>query len=235
MRVAIIGYGKMGKEIEQILLHRNHTISHILNSEEDLGLLKPGTTDVAIEFSHPGSAYKNILHGINQGIPIISGTTGWLDQKRAIDERCINKGGAFLYASNFSVGVNLFFELNKRLASLMAPYEEYHASIHEIHHTSKKDAPSGTAITLAENLIENNHQYNKWELDPEIDQNTLPITAERIEDVPGTHIIQYDSDIDEITIKHVAKSRKGFAMGAVLAAEWILDKQGVFSMSDVLF
>ncbi|NNF36525.1 MAG: 4-hydroxy-tetrahydrodipicolinate reductase [Saprospiraceae bacterium] len=235
MRVAIIGYGKMGKEIEQILLQRNHTISHILNSEEKLGSLKPGTTDVAIEFSHPESAFKNIYHCINEGIPIISGTTGWLDQKRAIDELCTNKGGAFLYASNFSIGVNLFFELNKRLASLMAPYEEYNAGIHEIHHTSKKDAPSGTAITLAENLIENHHQYEKWELNPEIDHNTLPISAERIKDVPGTHIIKYESDIDDITIKHVAKSRKGFAMGAVLAAEWILDKQGIFTMSDVLF
>ena len=235
MRVAIIGYGKMGKEIEKILNQRKHIISHILNSGEDLSLLKSGATDVAIEFSHPESAFNNIHHCISEGIPIISGTTGWLDKKEAIDALCMTKEGAFLYASNFSIGVNLFFELNKRLASLMAPYDEYQARIHEIHHTSKKDAPSGTAITLAEGLIEQHHQYNKWELDLDNSHNTLPITAERIKDVPGTHIIKYESDIDEITIKHVAKSRKGFALGAVLAAEWIIDKKGIFSMNDVLF
>ena len=235
MRAAIIGYGKMGKEIETILLSQGHEISVIVNDSSQLINLTNGSSDVAIEFSNPESATKNIRYCLENGIPVISGTTGWLEAKSEIDEICNQNNGAFLYASNFSIGVNLFFQLNKQLAALMEPYQDYRAKMHEIHHTSKKDAPSGTAITLAEDIIDHHSRYADWKHGEPLSDGSLEITHDRIAHVPGTHIIQYQSEIDEITIQHKAHSRKGFALGAVLAAEWIINKQGVFTMSDVLF
>lgn len=230
MKIALLGYGKMGKSIEAIALHRNHTISLIVsdsNSDYDFS-----NSDVAIDFSIPSVAVSNIKKAIDAGIPVISGTTGWLDQYQDVLDYCNSKNGTFLYASNFSLGVNLFFELNKRLSELMSNSSEYTTEIEEIHHTQKLDAPSGTAITLAEQIIENTH-YTNWTLE-EPKPNEIHIDAKRIENVPGTHEISYNSEIDSINIKHTAHSRQGFAMGAVVAAEWIKDKKGIFSMKDVL-
>ena len=230
MKIALLGYGKMGKSIEAIALHRNHTISLIVsdsNSDYDFS-----NSDVAIDFSIPSVAVSNIKKAIDAGIPVISGTTGWLDQYQDVLDYCNSKNGTFLYASNFSLGVNLFFELNKRLSELMSNSSEYTTEIEEIHHTQKLDAPSGTAITLAEQIIENTH-YTNWTLE-EPKPNKIHIDAKRIENVPGTHEISYNSEIDSINIKHTAHSRQGFAMGAVVAAEWIKDKKGIFSMKDVL-
>lgn len=230
MKIALLGYGKMGKSIEAIALHRNHTISLIVsdsNSDYDFS-----NSDVAIDFSIPSVAVSNIKKAIDAGIPVISGTTGWLDQYQDVLDYCNSKNGTFLYASNFSLGVNLFFELNKRLSELMSNTSEYTTEIEEIHHTQKLDAPSGTAITLAEQIIENTH-YTNWTLE-EPKPNEIHIDAKRIENVPGTHEISYNSEIDSINIKHTAHSRQGFAMGAVVAAEWIKDKKGIFSMKDVL-
>jgi len=230
MKIALLGYGKMGKSIETIALNRNHTISLIVsdsNSDYDFS-----NSDVAIDFSIPSVAVSNIKKAIDAGIPVISGTTGWLDQYQDVLDYCNYKNGTFLYASNFSLGVNIFFELNKRLSELMSNTSEYTTEIEEIHHTQKLDAPSGTAITLAEQIIENT-EYTNWTLD-EPKPNEIHIEAKRIENVPGTHEISYNSEIDSINIKHTAHSRQGFAMGAVIAAEWIKDKKGVFSMKDVL-
>lgn len=230
MKIALLGYGRMGREIEKIALQRGHEIVLKVsgNSEYDIK-----QADVAIDFSIPDAAFENILDSINNNIPVISGTTGWLDRYDEIKEQCIAKGGAFIYASNFSLGVNIFFELNKQLAKLMNTVKGYSTSIEEIHHTKKLDAPSGTAITLAEGIIEDS-QKTSWELDGETSKENIPITAKRIPEVPGTHTISYDSDIDSIEIKHTAHTRKGFALGAVVAAEWIQDKKGVFTMKDVL-
>ncbi|WP_282032314.1 4-hydroxy-tetrahydrodipicolinate reductase [Winogradskyella eximia] len=230
MKIALLGYGKMGKSIETIALNRNHTISLIVsdsNSDYDFS-----NSDVAIDFSIPSVAVSNIKKAIDAGIPVISGTTGWLEQYQDVLDYCNSNNGTFLYASNFSLGVNIFFELNKRLSELMSNTSEYTTEIEEIHHTQKLDAPSGTAITLAEQIIENT-EYTNWTLD-EPKPNEIHIKAKRIENVPGTHKISYNSEIDSINIKHTAHSRQGFAMGAVIAAEWIKDKKGVFSMKDVL-
>ena len=230
MKIALLGYGKMGKSIETIALNRNHTISLIVsdsNSDYDFS-----NSDVAIDFSIPSVAVSNIKKAIDAGIPVISGTTGWLEQYQDVLDYCNSNNGTFLYASNFSLGVNIFFELNKRLSELMSNTSEYSTEIEEIHHTQKLDAPSGTAITLAEQIIENT-EYTNWTLD-EPKPNEIHIKAKRIENVPGTHEISYNSEIDSINIKHTAHSRQGFAMGAVIAAEWIKDKKGVFSMKDVL-
>ena len=230
MKIALLGYGKMGKSIETIALNRNHTISLIVsdsNSDYDFS-----NSDVAIDFSIPSVAVSNIKKAIDAGIPVISGTTGWLEQYQDVLDYCNSNNGTFLYASNFSLGVNIFFELNKRLSELMSNTSEYTTEIEEIHHTQKLDAPSGTAITLAEQIIENT-EYTNWTLD-EPKPNEIYIEAKRIENVPGTHEISYNSEIDSINIKHTAHSRQGFAMGAVIAAEWIKDKKGVFSMKDVL-
>lgn len=231
MNTAIIGYGKMGKAIEEILTERGHRVSVKLNRKpeaEDLTGI-----DVAIEFSNPESAFENIRALIENNIPVISGTTGWLDEIEEINALTQEKKGAFLYGSNFSLGVNLFFELNEKLAKLMANYPEYQIEIEEIHHTQKRDAPSGTAISLANQLIENSDKTH-WELDQQSGESSIPIFAKRLNNVPGTHTVSYISGIDTIEIKHTAHTRRGFALGAVLAAEWIHDKQGVFSMKDVL-
>jgi len=234
MNIAILGYGKMGKAIEKIALERGHTIVQKLNRGDTF---KPAGVDVAIDFSLPEAAVPNISFCINSGVPIISGTTGWLDQYDEMVALCKEKGGAFLYASNFSVGVNLFFELNKKLASLMNNQLEYQVGLEETHHTQKLDAPSGTAITVAEGVIEN-AQHKTWKLQESDTQkfsnSYVPIRSLREGKVPGTHTVTYTSPIDTIAISHEAHSRQGFAMGAVIAAEWLLGKKGVFSMRDVL-
>ncbi len=235
MNLAIIGYGKMGKTIEKIALDRGHKIVAKIDKlqNNDISILTEKGAEAAIEFTEPSSAFENLKYCIENKIPVVSGTTGWLDKYDALSEICQQEKGAFFYASNFSVGVNLFFKLNKLLAELMAQHN-YTAKIEETHHTQKKDAPSGTAITLAQGILQRNKQYEKWALKDKGDENSLPIEAFRVNDVPGTHEITYHSEIDDISIKHTAHSREGFALGAVIAAEWLLGKTGVFGMQDML-
>lgn len=230
MKIALLGYGKMGKEIEKIALQRGHEI--VLRKTEDNDFSGLENADVAIDFSIPAAAVENITTCFNHNIPVISGTTGWLENYGQMVELCKEKNGAFLYGSNFSVGVNLFFELNSYLARLMSRVNEYHVSMEEIHHTQKLDAPSGTAISLAEGIFKETG-YTEWTLE-EAEQDQIHIEAKRIADVPGTHSVYYRSSVDEIEIKHTAFSRQGFALGAVVAAEWIQNKKGIFSMKDVL-
>lgn len=230
MKIALLGYGKMGKVIERIALERGHEI--VLKKDHDNtfeGLLN---ADVAIDFSVPDSAVGNISECLNNRIPVISGTTGWLADYPKMAQLCEEKNGSFIYASNFSLGVNVFFELNEYLAKMMANLKQYNVSMEEIHHTQKLDAPSGTAITLAEGVIKHT-DYANWTLETPI-SNEIHIEAKRIENVPGTHSIFYDSEVDQIEIKHTAHSREGFALGAVVAAEWLVGKKGVFTMKDVL-
>jgi len=230
MKIALLGYGKMGKTIETIAINRGHEIVLKTSSSPSQELKK---ADVAIDFSIPSAAVNNISLAINNNIPVISGTTGWLDNFNTIKTLCQEKNGAFIYASNFSLGVNIFFELNRTLAKMMSNLADYNVDIEEIHHTQKLDAPSGTAISLANDIVENHKDYNAWELDGDA-KSVLPITAKRIENVPGTHTINYTSEVDTITIEHTAHSRQGFALGAVIAAEWIIGKKGIFTMKDVL-
>lgn len=230
MKIALLGYGKMGREIEKIALERGHEI--ILRKTEDNDYTGLENADVAIDFSIPDVAVTNISTCLNQQIPVVSGTTGWLEHYDAMVDLCNEKNGAFLYGSNFSVGVNLFFELNAYLAKLMAKVKEYNVSMEEIHHTQKLDAPSGTAISLANGIIQAS-DYSEWTLD-NAGKDQIHIDVKRIDEVPGTHSIFYQSAVDEIEIKHTAFSRQGFALGAVVAAEWIVGKKGVFSMKDVL-
>jgi len=230
MKIALLGYGKMGKEIEKIALERGHEIVLKKTEENDFNGLE--NADVAIDFSIPTAATENISTCFNYNIPVVSGTTGWLEQYDEMVVLCNEKNGAFLYGSNFSVGVNLFFELNAYLAKLMANIKEYNVSMEEIHHTQKLDAPSGTAISLANGIIAAT-DYTNWTLENP-SENQIHIDAKRIEDVPGTHSVFYKSVVDEIEIKHTAFSRQGFALGAVVAAEWIKGKKGIFSMKDVL-
>lgn len=230
MKIALLGYGRMGKEIEKIAISRGHEI--VIRKDVD-DTIDISLADVAIDFSIPDAAFKNISNCINNNVPVISGTTGWLDNYKDAVALCEEKKGAFIYASNYSVGVNIFFELNKQLAKMMATLEDYNISMEEIHHTKKLDAPSGTAITLAEGVIENSSKKD-WELGAISSEENIPIVAKRIPDVPGTHTVWYNSEVDTIEIKHTAHNRKGFALGAVIAAEWILNKTGVFTMKDVL-
>ena len=236
MKIALIGYGKMGKAIEEIAVSRGHTIvlKVSLENMEDNTIEKIRQADAAIEFTGPESAYENILRCLDAGVPVVSGSTGWLAQLPEIRRYCEQKNGTFLYASNFSVGVNLFFELNKRLAALMADHPEYKPRITEIHHTQKKDAPSGTAITLAEQLLEKIHRKKGWVNHISDNLDELEILSERVDPAPGIHTIAYESDIDTITITHTAHNRRGFATGAVLAAEFIASRKGIYQMSDVL-
>lgn len=230
MNIALLGYGRMGRSIEAIALERKHDI--VLKVSDASDNFDFSGTDVAIDFSIPSAAVDNIKKAIDADIPVISGTTGWLDRYDEITDYCNSNKGTFLYASNFSLGVNIFFEINKKLSLLMAPIASYKVEIEEIHHTKKLDAPSGTAISLAEQIIENT-DYKDWTLEqPKSDQ--IHIEAKRIPDVPGTHEITYNSEIDSISIVHTAHSRQGFALGAVIAAEWIKDKKGIFTMRDVL-
>ncbi|UJP63674.1 4-hydroxy-tetrahydrodipicolinate reductase [Mongoliitalea daihaiensis] len=238
MNILLLGYGKMGKIIAEIAESRGHQIAGRINidNRSDLDKLTPASIDVAIEFSQPEAAVENISWAISRGIPVVSGTTGWLEEKPYIEQLTQEKETAFFYASNFSVGVNIFFKVNKFLASLMKDQSEYLISLEEIHHTEKKDAPSGTAITLAEGILSEKASLKQWILNEgqPIAHDLLPITSKRIDPAPGTHTITYSSEIDTIEITHTAHSRKGFAMGAVLVAEWIKDKKGVLSMDDFL-
>jgi 4-hydroxy-tetrahydrodipicolinate reductase len=231
MKIALLGYGKMGKTIEQIAKKRGHDV--VLTVDKDDNVYDITKADVAIDFSIPSVAFNNITNCINNNVPVISGTTGWLERYDEAVALCKEKNGAFIYASNYSLGVNIFFELNKTLAKMMSTLKQYHVSMEEIHHTQKLDAPSGTAISLANDIISQHQNYNDWKLD-EGNETTIPIVAKRIEDVPGTHTVDYKSEVDTITIEHIAHTRQGFALGAVVAAEWIADKKGVFTMNDVL-
>ncbi len=231
MNIALLGYGKMGKVIEGIALERGHQI--VLKSSSNTTTLDLSNVDIAIDFSIPDAAVNNISTCLNNNVPVISGTTGWLDKYQDIEKICHKKNGAFIYSSNFSMGVNVFFELNKHLAKMMRQLKQYNVSIEEIHHTQKLDAPSGTAITLAEGIIENSDNTS-WKLDASTENNQIPIIAKRIENVPGTHHINYSSSIDTIEIKHTAHNRNGFALGAVIASEWLLGKKGIYTMKDVL-
>lgn len=230
MNIALLGYGKMGKTIEKIAVSRGHNI--LLRIDKHIKDYDITKVDVAIDFSVPSAAVVNLSKALNNNVPVISGTTGWLKDYDDIIRLCKERDGAFIYASNFSVGVNIFFELNNYLAKMMSNLEKYKVNLQEIHHTQKLDAPSGTAITLAEGIIDNSN-YKSWSL-YKSDSETIPIEAKRIEDVPGTHSIVYDSNVDSIEIKHAAKNREGFALGAVIAAEWIIGKTGIFTMKDVL-
>ena len=231
MKIALLGYGRMGKTIEKFAQERNHEIVFILDKNEEKGYL--AEAEVAINFSVPEAAVKNIKLALGKKIPVICGTTGWLDFYDEVTSFCNTNKTAFLYASNFSIGVNLFFKINELAAKLMKPHsEEYKPSIQEIHHIHKLDAPSGTAITIAESLVDTGH-FSTWELNGTTDKK-LNIESVREGEVPGTHSITYHSQVDEISLKHEAFSRDGFALGAVIAAEWILNKKGVFSMQDVL-
>ena len=231
MNIALLGYGKMGKTIEQIALKRGHKI--VLTVDKDDAGYDISKADVAIDFSIPTVAFNNISNCINNGVPVISGTTGWLEHYDKAVALCNEKKGAFIYASNYSLGVNIFFELNKSLAKMMSALKQYNVALEEIHHTQKLDAPSGTAISLAHDIIANNANFDAWKLD-EAAEKTIPITAKRIADVPGTHTVSYQSDVDTVTIAHVAHTREGFALGAVIAAEWLVGKTGIFTMNDVL-
>lgn len=230
MKIALLGYGRMGKSIEAIALQRGHSIA--LKISDTSSNFNFSDTDVAIDFSVPTAAVANIKSALNANIPVISGTTGWLESYDEVVAYCKAKNGTFLYASNFSLGVNIFFEINKKLSQLMSGFSAYSTEIEEIHHTKKLDAPSGTAITLAEQIIDNT-KYKNWSLNT-ANSNEIFIDAKRIENVPGTHEVTYNSKIDTISIKHTAHNRQGFAMGAVIAAEWIKDKKGIFTMKDVL-
>lgn len=236
MQIALLGYGKMGHTIEKIARERNHDVVLKINDEnlEDLTIENIRKADVVIEFTNPDSAVENILFCLQNHVPVVCGTTGWLDQLSFIEGKCKELNGAFLYASNYSIGVNIFFEINKKLAALMNPHPAYNVAIEEIHHTHKKDAPSGTAITLAEQVIGASGQKNKWVNAQTEDHDQLSIISKRIDEVPGTHSVKYSSPIDDIEIIHTAHNRDGFAQGAVLAAEFIIGKKGIFSMKDVL-
>jgi 4-hydroxy-tetrahydrodipicolinate reductase len=236
MKIMLIGYGKMGRTIENSAKSRGHEISHIIDvsNQEDLKNIRKGDADVAIEFTQPESAVRNLRTCMLNGIPVVCGTTGWLDHRPEIEQLCKDTKGAFFYASNYSIGVNIFFCLNEKLAEVMKQFPEYRADIEEIHHTEKKDSPSGTAITLAEGLLENYPAKKSWVNHPSPNAAELSILSKRIPNVPGTHTIHYTSAIDTIEITHTAHSREGFASGAVLAAEFLHGKQGVFGMNDLL-
>ncbi len=236
MKIALIGYGKMGKTIEEVALKRGHTAILKIDIDTIDSFTKENLRqcDVAIEFTGPHSAKENILKCLDAGVPVVSGSTGWLEQWAEVEKYCKEKNGSFLYASNFSVGVNIFFELNKKLAQLMKLQSDYDVSLTEIHHTQKKDAPSGTAITLAEQVLHEVPRKTRWVNDISENANDLVIISKREDPAPGTHSVTYRSAIDDIEIIHTAHSRQGFALGAVLAAEYIQNKKGIFNMQQVL-
>jgi 4-hydroxy-tetrahydrodipicolinate reductase len=236
MKIALIGYGKMGKAIESIALNKGHEIvlKIDIQNNQDFTEAAIQKADVAIEFTGPHSAYENVKKCIAWGIPVVSGSTGWLDKWNEVKDLCEEKNGTLIYSSNYSIGVNLFFELNKQLAQLMEPYNSYDVSMTEVHHTEKKDAPSGTAISLAEQILSNLGRKNKWVNSASANSNELVIQSERIDPAPGTHMVKYSSEVDDIEITHTAHTRVGFASGAVLAAEFAFEKKGIFTMKDVL-
>ena len=235
MNIALVGYGKMGKTIEEIAVANGHTIGLKidLNNADDLCAQKVVGIDVVIEFTGPESAFDNVMRCLSLGLPVVCGSTGWLEKYDEAKIYCEANHGTLIYASNFSIGVNLFFEINKTLAALMSKHPSYEASIHEIHHTQKKDAPSGTAITLAEQIIKKIDRKTNWSIDSN-SLETLFIKDVREGEVPGTHIIKYSSDVDDIEIMHKAHNRKGFALGAVIAAEFLNGKKGIYTMSDII-
>ncbi|WP_428664618.1 4-hydroxy-tetrahydrodipicolinate reductase [Runella sp.] len=236
MNILLLGYGKMGKVIEQIALSRGHQIIGKIDvsNRHELESFSRENVDAVIEFSAPEAAYENLKWCMSKGLPTVCGTTGWLQHRPEIELLCKENGAAFFYASNYSIGVNLFFRLNKYLAKLIAPYEQYKVHTTEIHHIHKLDAPSGTAITLAEGLIENLRTKTEWANKADVAENQIPIVSLREGEVPGTHVIRYDSDVDRIEIQHVAHNRQGFALGAVVAAEWLSPREGVYGMDDLL-
>ena len=236
MKIALIGYGKMGKTIEQIALNRGHQIVSIvdINNPEEFQSANFKSADVAIEFTTPATAFDNYMKSFAAGVPVVSGTTGWLDRIGEIKEKCEKEGKTFFYASNFSIGVNIFFALNKYLAKIMNNFPSYNISMTETHHIHKLDAPSGTAITLAEGIIENVDRKDRWTLETAEQPTDLPIHAIREGEVPGIHEVTYESDVDYLSIKHDAKSRAGFALGAVVAAEFTAGKKGFLGMDDML-
>ncbi|MBV1887809.1 MAG: 4-hydroxy-tetrahydrodipicolinate reductase [Urechidicola sp.] len=231
MKIALLGYGRMGKSIEKIAIERGHQI--VLKVDVNTVDYDITLADIAIDFSVPSSAYKNIINCFKNKVPVVSGTTGWLENYDKAVEICTKNNSGFISATNFSLGVNIFFELNEQLAKMMTNLKDYSVSMEEVHHTKKLDAPSGTAITLANGIIKNTSKTN-WVLDVTKNENEIPIVAKRIDDVPGTHTVSYTSSIDTIDLKHIAHNRQGFALGAVVAAEWLVNKKGVFSMKDVL-
>jgi len=237
MKIALIGYGKMGHAIEEIALAKGHEIVLKVNIDniQEFTADAIKKADVAIEFTGPETAFDNIIKCIENGVPVVSGSTGWLDRLKEVEDAVNDKDGAFLYSSNYSIGVNLFFEVNTYLARLMKDYPEYDVQMEEIHHTQKKDAPSGTAISLAQQILENLGRKKDWVNQPAANNEELSIISKRVDPAPGTHVITYTSDIDDIEIKHTAHNRKGFASGAVVAAEFLNDRKGIYSMRDVLF
>jgi len=236
MKIALLGYGKMGREIEKIALARHHQVVLVVDAFnlQDLTDENLSRADVVIDFSTPASAFSNIMACFDASVPVVCGTTGWLGKYEEVKRICAERSQTFFYASNFSLGMNVFFALNKYLAGLMDAMTDYDVTIKEIHHVHKVDAPSGTAITLANDLISQLRRKDRWELNQAVDASALKITAVREDEVPGTHIVTYDSDVDTLEIKHTAKSRKGLAFGAILAAEFVYGKKGVFSMQDLI-
>jgi 4-hydroxy-tetrahydrodipicolinate reductase len=233
MRIVLVGYGKMGKTIEKIAVQRGHQIAAKIDVDNP-GDLDKVHADAAIEFSHPDAAFNNITRCLNRNLPVVCGTTGWLSRKPEVEKIVKEKDGSFFYASNYSMGVNIFFKMNEYLASIMKNFDAYDVSMDEIHHTEKKDAPSGTAITLAEGIIQSIGRKKSWTNNETKDPREIGIQSFRIDQVPGTHTVKYTSPIDTIEIKHTAHTREGFALGAVLVAEWIKDKKGVLNMDDFL-
>lgn len=236
MNIALIGYGKMGKAIEEIAVQKGHTIVLKIDENNTADFTKENIAkaDVAIEFTGPSAAFENIKQAMAFGVPVVSGSTGWLERMQEIKDFCKANKGAFIHTNNFSVGVNIFFEVNKRLAALMSKHPDYSIQMEEIHHTQKKDAPSGTALSLAEQILENIPSKESWVNHVSDKPEELEIISLRIDPAPGTHKVKYSSEIDDIEIIHTAHNRKGFASGAVLAAEFLHDKKGIFSMKDVL-
>ena len=237
MNIALIGYGKMGKAIEKIAIEKGHQITAIVDSKNPIELLKINNIDVAIEFTRPELARKHMVYCLEIGLPIVVGTTAWKEDLPAITDMVNKQNGSLVHASNFSIGVNLFFEMNKKLAKIMEAHPAYKLKMTEIHHTQKLDKPSGTAVTLAEEIIEQNTNYKHWRLAEDnklVNENEFFIHALREENVPGTHLISYESQIDSIHFEHIAHSRDGFALGAIVAAEWLQNKKGIFTMKDVL-
>ncbi|MDA3911814.1 MAG: 4-hydroxy-tetrahydrodipicolinate reductase [Bacteroidales bacterium] len=238
MKVAIIGYGKMGHMIEATCLERGHEIALVVDkaNQNDLNSENLSRVDAAIDFSTPDSAFDNIMKCIEANTPIVSGTTGWLNRKSEIENACKANNASFFYASNFSIGVNLLFAINQKLARLMDGFDNYQCEIEETHHIHKLDAPSGTAISLADDIVKNIRRLDKWKLaeNTEINRNDLQITAIREGEVTGKHTITYESNVDTISLSHEAKNRKGFALGAVMAAEFSRDKKGIYTMQDML-
>ena len=233
MKIALVGYGKMGKIIEKVAISRGHEIVARIDVSNN-NQLDTVKADVAIEFSHFAAAFENISKCLHKGIPVVSGTTGWLERKHEIDELTAKLNGSFFYASNYSLGVNIFFKINEYLASMMKNLDDYGIALEEIHHTEKKDSPSGTAITLAEGILKHHYQKKKWVNKKASSPEELEIKSLRVDQVPGTHSVKYSSPIDDIEVKHTAHTREGFALGAVMVAEWLKSRKGVLNMNDFL-